>query len=100
MAGNLSLSIDIGTHYLKSVIELKYCLSELIIADLLRKLPTAYPDCKYKPSERKLSLSDNVKSLCYEVKKIHPEISTRDSYSLTPSCAASSATRAIFATGP
>lgn len=78
VAGNLSHSIDIGTHYLKSVIELKYCLSELIIADLLRKLTTTDSNRKRKPS-----LRDNIKSLRYKINKLRPDISIKELQNLS-----------------
>ena len=66
---HLHHSADIGTHYLKSLIELKYCLYELITASLLKKL------INY---DSKLSLGRNVEKLCSELKRLHPGISTRE----------------------
>lgn len=54
------------------MIELKYCLSELIIATLLRKLTTSDSNRKRNPS-----LRDSIKSLRSEVKKLRPDISIK-----------------------
>lgn len=78
LAGNLNYSADIGTHYLKSVIEVKYCLYELIVATLLRKLTTTDSNLKRNPS-----LRDSIKSLRSEVKKLRPDISIKELLNLS-----------------
>lgn len=73
VADNLNYSADIGAHYLKSVIESKYCLSEHIIATLLRTLKESAPNSNYKPSLRR-----DLKSLCSKIKKSYPGISIKE----------------------
>lgn len=82
MASDPSDWVDIGTHYLINVVNQKYCVSELIIAGILSKLPNSESKGKGKSGGKGKgkppSLSDLLKELRSTLKKQHPNISIRD----------------------